>query len=201
MQQSNSADNQQVSEVEKAWLAGIIDGEGCITISMVPRPKVQKKYYTPVVDIANICPILMAKVIDIINKIGCGKYISMRRFEPNRGKRRTAIDVRVMGLMRVPKLLVAVLPYLVSKQEEALITIRFCQMRLLADSPAPKHAIPYTEEEMELYSRVRKIKELRHLREHTPDLTKTVEKMCSELHSDMQRIAEMPIPYRIKGKY
>lgn len=192
MQQSNSADNQQATEIEKAWLAGIIDGEGCIRLNPY-RPHGDKLYYQPAVYIYNTCPIMMDKVIQILDRLGTGHLTQTKFPDKYRGNRRPAIAVTVWGHKRVSKLLLALMPYLVCKKAEALVLYRFCDSRLKAPKPSPHKNSPYTPEELTAFWKLKEIKQFRHLREHTPD-SATVEKMCSELNSDIKRVAEMTTP-------
>jgi len=68
--------NQQATQAEIGWLAGIIDGEGHIGISMQNR-KVSKSV-TLDLQIVNTDFELIDKVVDIMRKLGVNPYIRER---------------------------------------------------------------------------------------------------------------------------
>jgi len=143
MRQSASADNQQatVSETEKGWLAGIIDGEGCIHIDINPRGGAH-----PYLTVTNSNEIIIEKVLDIWHRLGIGARVQTRHKDRNPVK-----DVQVIGFKRLKPALVAIMPYLVGKTDEALLLYRFVESRLSLDSNhLPNGERGYSSEELEI---------------------------------------------------
>ena len=118
-----------MNEVDKAYLAGIIDGEGCITI------RKQGSYYVPSVLIGNTNETLINHIKALLD------YESIEycmRYE-DRGDRinaRPSWTINLSSRDRVIKFLNLVLPYLVSKKDQALLVLDWCskKRRLKADT-------------------------------------------------------------------
>jgi len=131
MQQSDGAVNPQetVSEAEMGWLAGVIDGEGCMHIDLEPRNGAH-----PYLTITNSNFVLAEKVAGIWHRLGVGCRIQTRkRHNPRHSPVK---DVMVIGYRRLEKALAAILPYLVAKQDEGLLLQEFIQSRLRV-GPSP----------------------------------------------------------------
>lgn len=164
MQKSKSADNGQetVNEFEKGWLAGIIDGEGCIHIDVDPRGGSH-----PYLTVTNTNKLIIEKVSDIWQRLGIGCRIQTRA-----NKHRNPIqDVQIIGFKRLKPALIAIMPYLVGKADEALLLYRFVESRLSRFSNnSPTWTRKFNREELTI---IQTLKEYKHhnriLREHTPD--------------------------------
>ncbi len=173
MQQSDRADNQQatVSEIELGWLAGMIDGEGCIHIDLDPRGGAH-----PYLTITNTNFEVIEKVADIWHRLGVGCRVYTRR---QNSKWNPVKDCFVIGYRRLKPALIAVMPHLVGKADEALLLYRFVESRLnkcfslngkLRCRNEERH---YSQEEMKIIQAL-KDKKLRNrvLRDYTPDCDK-----------------------------
>ena len=145
MQQSDSGVNPQakVSEIEKAWLAGIIDGEGSIRIDY-PR---KEGSCSPRVVVTNNDWAIIEKVADICQRLDCNPHISQRK-----GKRSWTKDVLILGMTKILILLPAIMPYLTGKKEkQALIMYRFCSSRKGMDvNSLPNRSRSYSSEEIQM---------------------------------------------------
>jgi len=158
MQQSETGDNQQakVTEIEKAWLAGIIDGEGSVRIDY---PRTQANGHgsaQPGIVITNNDWAIIEKTVDICQRIGVNPHVSQRA-----GKRNTTKDILILGMPKIQKMLVAVLPYLTGqKNKQAILLYRFCEQRMTLDVNAlPNRDRVYTQEQINI---IWEIKQLRH---------------------------------------
>lgn len=164
MQESDSADNRQetVSEVEKGWLAGIIDGEGCIHIDLDPKGGSH-----PYLTVTNSNKLIIEKVYDIWHRLGIGCRIQTRA-----NKRKNPVqDVQVIGFKRLKPALIAIMPYLVGKTDEAFLLHRFVESRLSRhNNNSPNNDRGFNREELTI---IQTLKELKHhnriLRDYTPD--------------------------------
>ncbi|MCW4049322.1 MAG: LAGLIDADG family homing endonuclease [Candidatus Bathyarchaeota archaeon] len=167
MQKSNSADNQQaiVSEAEKGWLAGLIDGEGCIHID------IDKNGAHPYLTVTNSNFTITEKVVDIWHKLGIGCRVQTRH---QNIKWNPVKDVQIIGYKRLKPALIAIMPYLVGKSDEALLMYRFVESRLGKRQYGPSSG--YTDSELALVEAL-KTKKLRNrvLRDYTPDHLERVE--------------------------
>ncbi|KKL57000.1 hypothetical protein LCGC14_2239740 [marine sediment metagenome] len=70
-----------MTDLEKGWLAGIIDGEGCITLRASGTQKGKKpKYRNPVINVTSTDKEVVNKVLSIVN---CG---TITHYDQNRCK-------------------------------------------------------------------------------------------------------------------
>lgn len=115
----------ELSEVDKAWLAALIDGEGCIGIGK------DWSSYRVYVEVYNTYIPLLASIID---RTGFG-YINIRKkWGPNNKK--------PMGMYSITnrsahELIEQVLPYLIAKKEQAKIALAF-RDTVFAYNPQPR---------------------------------------------------------------
>ena len=107
---------------ELAYLAGIIDGEG--NVSIVKRTT----YYVPVVAISNTNETLVLHLKSVLESIGVGFSLSYS----DRGQRtnsKPAWTFQIAGKSRVKKLLEMVYPYLVAKRQQTDLVIKWCSKK------------------------------------------------------------------------
>lgn len=115
-------DNPQVTDFELGWLSGIIDGEGCFTMS--PG---SKGSYNVGIKLVNTNKLIIEKICEILRKLNLAFHIydSTRAFNQRPAKR-----VEINGVMRVEKALKVLLPYIVAKNEEAQVLFDYVTKRL-----------------------------------------------------------------------
>lgn len=140
-------DNQQakilVQEKDISWLAGFIDGEGCI--SFIHRNEKNTNNWRTHVQITNTHVPTLNTCTDILERMGVGHHVWW--FENKNKRYSKRWDIRISGFKRVHKLLRIITPYLHTKQERAEIMLDFINLRL------PKNPIDkYGDEEMRLIS-------------------------------------------------
>lgn len=106
-----------MSDADIIYLAGFIDGEGCIGIRKYKRKGKQNYYYSMQVDVCNT----NYEIIDWIVKTFGGWMCTERHPKGNR-----AVQFKVQfGNNRAKLLLEKVSPYLKIKHSEALLAIEF----------------------------------------------------------------------------
>lgn len=136
-----------ISKEEAAWLAGVIDGEGCIQVGIRTKPR---ETLRPVVEVANICPLLINRVSDICHKLGLVFHIAYGTWRPPSEYLRVAVT----GHGSIEKLLDHILPYLTTKKEQAQKVLEFIRWR---------KTMPYgggrTFANVEIVSRYRKLRD------------------------------------------
>jgi len=128
MEQFSNADNQQASLCELSWLGGIVDGEGCITVSK----RVGNRTASPIVTIVNTERKLLDKVQQLFQKYGIAYYVRVhKQLNQAECKRplKQKVEFVIAGHKRVPRFLDLICPYLISKQPQAQLLLHFCAVR------------------------------------------------------------------------
>lgn len=143
----------QLTPTEWAYLAGIVDGEGTITILRVSKRRGQTHILQPKIDVTNTSERLLRWL---------GEKVDMRvngRTKPLKSgditfKRPPAVcyDIQIWGY-RVYHVLTGIEPYLIIKREQAHFVKAFIESRT-ARSEATYNP-PYIQEELDLWLKVR----------------------------------------------
>ena len=131
----------KVSETDLAWLAGIVDGEGCFSVKRpITRQGVcrngQRTSYQVWLVICNTSEPMMRRVKDIFDALGVGGAKPRRVWK---GKKATRWQhwleiARKHELLRVTQ---ALLPHLTAKRDEALVVEWFLKRACGASSYKP----------------------------------------------------------------
>lgn len=155
MQKTDGADNQQetATEIEKAWLAGLIDGEGSF---IAPNPNHWAGGIRLI--ITNTHHRMIEHAAEIARKIGTGPRIAARDGHTRKGVpcNRTW-DLQIIGFKRLKIFIPAILPYLIGKHDEALTMYRLVESRLSKGNlnDLPNAARCYDEYELSLVESLR----------------------------------------------
>lgn len=128
-QNSLQEDNQQESSEVKdlSWLAGIIDGEGTITIRYKNRRNANP-ILQPVFTVVNTNMKIMDEIERILRKLELPFWISNSKQTKNWKARKI---VEISGIKRLSKFLPIIEKYLIGKQEECRLVREWCDKRLL----------------------------------------------------------------------
>ena len=169
------------------WLAGIIDGEGCITLGRQKRRK-NHIQYEPKVDIANTDIRIINRAREVLQGLGVGSYTLTRKTSAGN----EIYHLSCNGFKRCKRLIANILPFLVSfKRERAILVLEFIAWR----ESLPEKA-PYGEKEAALYEAIKVLNAqstVEILRDQKLDAA-IAAMLESELHGDMQSRAEMSRP-------
>jgi|688.fasta_scaffold10401_3 hypothetical protein len=130
------------SQFELGWLAGIIDGEG--SISIVKRGPT----YVPQVKMANTSKKLVDKYCEILDKLDISYHCYGKQKE---GNRKYQWEVSVDGRPRVFKFVSLLQDLLVSKQRQAETVLEWIESRGL-DLRGP-----YTEQQLQLINNIKQL--------------------------------------------
>ena len=169
-------DNQQIRLSEEtryiasiAWLAGMIDADGCIHFAK--RDRRGYTSYSPLVDIATNNERTINILVDLFEKIGVSVYVV-------RAKQRTCVSIRVQGINKCLPVLKEVMPFMVTKQREAELALLWCESRhgkkLGGRSVKGRQKFlkstlgAYTDTEKHLIAEVKRMKTDRNLRDYMP---------------------------------
>lgn len=117
MRESSGTDDQQATKaLQIGWLAGVVDGEGALTIHRNREARGWR--VRPGLTIESVDPVLIETAAAILKESGVGPYIWRRKAARAKNRQKTVI-LHVTGWCRMAKLLTLLLPYLVNKREEA----------------------------------------------------------------------------------
>lgn len=126
--QCENAELRSISrEVDLAWLAGIIDGEGCLTVDLKMAHN-GKLYLQPKVRVINTDVRMIQKVARIYVDLGVVFFYNINKKRAAHWKDQTAIVVASQGSS--VKVLEAIIPYLANKKviaETMIAIIKFVQ--------------------------------------------------------------------------
>jgi len=178
-----------------AWLAGIVDGEGSINIKKAvlhnPQPRV-------VIRMTHHETIETAHTILKYNNVGSRISKSHPPSHINTGRQPQYV-LESTGYLRVRAYLELILPYLVTKKENAYTLLAYIYSRIIRTRQKRGDKRTLTRREQNLMEHLSylnsvssgKRKSKRIPREHTSEWTfDTVYKMCSDLYRDMQSLVE-----------
>ena len=107
-----------------AWLAGLWDGEGTITVFEV-REANKKPKYTPSVSVVNTNMAIMSEAAKILDGMGTKFHFH----EQNRGKTPVFV-LQTRKMADIETFLNAVTHYLIGKKPQAELTLRYVEGRL-----------------------------------------------------------------------
>ena len=121
-------DNQQATELELAWLAGIYDGEGWFSL----KPKRANMNWPEggvnlCIGIVNTDTAIINKVDLILDSIQVPHYI---REKAHRDGWKTRYDIEVKKFTSAKRLIEKLLPYLIGKIGQAELLLRFVNRRI-----------------------------------------------------------------------
>jgi len=133
------------------WLAGIIDGEGCVTIGID-----RKQFFRTIITITNNNPYLIQEVSKIFSELNI-KFFYLLKKRNNPIHKKTLV-IRVIGLGSCKKLLQEILPFLIGKREQAEKMLEYINLRKDRMKEKGSHN-PYSEQELQL---IKEIKGLNH---------------------------------------
>jgi hypothetical protein len=146
--------NTNLPEWLKGYIAGLVDGEGTVSIVKTNRRDRKNEQYKPLIKISNTC----RKALDvIIERVGGFRYHSEKgRLSHN--SRIPIYDILIEKHKDVEVFLKTILPYLLIKRKHAELVLKFCKSRLTK----PNHA-PYDNEELAVIDEIKKL-----IKEHIP---------------------------------
>lgn len=180
--------NQQATDVELAWLAGYLDGEG--TFQVVRRKDKREGQHQANIQVSNTDPVLVAKSFYLFEKMGVHPHVS--NFQPGNANHREHWIVTVGKLEDIKKACLLLLPFLVGKRARAELLLGYSESRLRHGS-GRGGTKPYSESDLTI---VEELKKLNH--RGAPETARTAPvirvKIQSGLNGDIQRMAETTIP-------
>ncbi len=117
-----------VTETDRAWLAGIIDGEGHLGL-FTNQEKDGSTKIKPVVNFVNTDMAIVNKALSILQQAECTPYI-VKRIHKN-SNHKDCIEVKASSTVQIEKWLKLVSPYLYGmKKHKAEILLRYISRRM-----------------------------------------------------------------------
>lgn len=154
----NQQETQSVSEADIGWLAGIIDGEGSISLAFGMVKNNQLNNMSPRIEIGNTDKDLVEKFVRIVKGLGGGIYMTLKKegLESKLVKQRTGKGfkpiyyAKSIGFLRTKKILDVVLPHLTGgKQLRGQLILEFINCRLEKTSGVKSgHNVRYDKEDL-----------------------------------------------------
>lgn len=155
--------NQQetISEFELGWLAGILDGEGTISINRLMSHR-KNATLTSRISIGNTNFTIIRNLKRIFKKLKIKLFI--QKNQRVKGKNwKSAYIIQISHIKGVKSLLDVITPYLIGKKLQAEIVLSFVNSRMkiydrLGRVPGKGGTgTPYTKEEISLWKKARKL--------------------------------------------
>jgi LAGLIDADG endonuclease len=115
-----------VQEVDLAWLAGIIDGEGCFSIYSVSRKDANTPSPSACLTITNSNCLLLNRCKEILGALNIKYLYNDPKNGHQRGRR--VMRIRVKNYSSLRRLVELVRPFLVSKADQARIMLEFVSL-------------------------------------------------------------------------
>jgi hypothetical protein len=115
-----------VRDVELAWLAGIIDGEGCFSIYGVHRKDADNPSPSANLTITNSNCLLLERCREILDEL----HIKYLYHDPKNGHQRgrRVMRIRVKNYSSIQSLIELTLPFLIGKVDQAKILLEFVSL-------------------------------------------------------------------------
>jgi hypothetical protein len=115
-----------VQDVDLAWLAGIIDGEGCFSIYGVTRKDANAPSPSANLTITNSNCLLLERCKEILGELNI-KYLY---HDPKNGHQRgrRVMRIRIKNYSSIQSLVELILPFLVGKADQARVLLEFVSL-------------------------------------------------------------------------
>jgi len=134
-------DNQQERQIfDIGWLVGLIDGEGCFSLSKIKTGKLKRAdYIYPQIVVSSTSPEITAKTHQVLRNLGIASHTV---YYPKVGSPHKPVwSVRIAGIKRIKHFMDVMFDYLECRRAQAYCMKRYVELRL----SKPRHA-PYDEE-------------------------------------------------------
>jgi len=185
---SQSAGN-PTRDTDVAWLTGIFEGEGCITLTMAPKKN--GDFAQVIASIANTDFAIIEMCGEILKAAGVGRHIGRQAA----GKHRIKVlkQLRVTGFKRVAAFGELLMPHLVGvKRLQMQNALAFTYSRLLTPGRSggkERTTKPYNARELWNIEIAKLLKGSPN--DHTPELVDEINKIWSGLRRQYAEVAEM----------
>jgi len=133
MSDETMGNQQEVSEIELAWLAGMLNGDGCFSLTF--RSRNGKLKCDMSLTITQCDPGVIDKADELFNKIGITPGIS--EYAASGAGVRTKWNLRISKMAHIHRVIEAIIPYMIGeKAAQANLMKRYLDRRLPYADPA-----------------------------------------------------------------
>ncbi len=132
-------------EVDLAWLAGIIDGEGSFNFSFRKNNN-GASYLETKVRISNTDVRMIKKIAEIYERENIVFFYTINKRERYNPKWKDQLHIEMSGQGSIKKLLGMLIPYLVNKQKLAEIIIEMVNLRESLPANGSRRRLNYVED-------------------------------------------------------
>jgi hypothetical protein len=115
-----------VQVVDLAWLAGVIDGEGCFSIYGVTRKDANDPSPSAYLSITNSNRLLLDRCRAILDELEIKYLYNDPKNGHQRGRR--VMRIRVKNYSSLQKLIELLLPFLIGKADQAKVMLEFVSL-------------------------------------------------------------------------
>jgi len=143
-----------VQDIDLAWLAGIIDGEGCFSIYSVTRKDAETPSPSAYLSITNSNRLVLDQCKKIFDELEIKYLYNDPKNGHQRGRR--VMRIRIKNYSSLKRLIELILPFLVGKVDQARVMLEFVTL-------AGQRGKLGLESRVELMSRIKKLNQLGHL--------------------------------------
>ena len=177
-----------MQERELGWLAGIIDGEGTITICRI------RGFMRPIVQVVNSSPAILLECQNIWTKI-IGRKLNLGAVKKYGLEISQCYRIQSVKHDDIDVLLKVLYPYLIGKKEQARLVLDFIAIRKQV-LRRPRIGVkggqhkPYGNGEENIFNRVRLLNNYKTRRDHMSESSVKEDKIWAELRGDTQSSAE-----------
>lgn len=145
-------DNQQATQVELAWLAGMLEGDGSLNLRLAWTGKNQKRRYvqTPI-EFANTDKEIIEQCVNICKKLDVNLYVGHTERKAPQHQRKIVYHAKSHTMLGAQKILPSVIPFMVGeKRLRARYMLCFCSLRKLqlAAEKSLGRDLPYDDEQI-----------------------------------------------------
>ena len=126
---------QERRESDRHWLAGVFDGEGCITIVKGNVRRTGRFTLGPNIAFVTSSPVILDEFIRILKDNGCAFYVDTRG--PSHIGTKLTSRISICGMQRARRFLAVFLPYLRGKRPEGELVNTYIESRILVPLNMP----------------------------------------------------------------
>jgi len=150
---NGTIDNQQVTQTEAAWLAGIWDGEG--SFGTCYANKNTSKNFGIRISVVNSDATILKKITDILDKADIGYHVQEKGYGAFPGSHKQVWAIRIGKYKQGAMALDLMMPYLSGKLSRAQLLKKFINSRLSRIQKVSRNSdCPYSKEELELLANI-----------------------------------------------
>lgn len=123
----NQQEGSKPNDVELAWFAGLLNGDGCFSLKFRMRGETLKCDIS--LTLTQCDPVLVEKATDLLNRLGVNPHLS--EYEPSGAGVRTKWHVRLTKMSHIGIVIDAIVPFMIGEKEaQAKLMKRYIDRRM-----------------------------------------------------------------------